>query len=194
MNSERIAAELLRVAKDIMAGLGYEVSPKWKTSSERVAGPYDKMTFRFFMGDRVAELLMKRLQDAGYQLKPDKRNMLAFTVTMNRNDAKRFKGIYAYRYSDKWQGFGPGALEGIEYMVVSKGKKGKVALVRYKGYYEVYTPFGEKTVPVKGEIVDLKQFDPDTIRKAVEEDIQWYLDDNPDDWMEDWMFEDMGEE
>lgn len=150
------------------------------------AREWDKMAFRLPWGDKRAESLMKRLQMAGYH--PVSSSKLGLgrqfiddvIFQVSRRDVGKFKGLMAYRISLDWQGFGPGALEGIEYMILSKGKRTGDKKIVFKGDYRIYGQYGETTVEIPKTEVFVKSVDPDAIRDAVEEEIQWYLEDNPE--------------
>jgi len=164
-----LAKRLVGLAKEVL-GTG-ERTPKGYTR------------FKLWLGDKKQELLMALLDKKGYKGKPDKRHVEAFVYLVPTGQAKSFPGLWAHRESADWQGFGSGQVEGIEYRIVRKGKgpRGLASRVDYKGTFTVYGGYGgETTVPVKGRIMDLKMLDPDSIEQAVYDDVQWYLDENPE--------------
>jgi hypothetical protein len=99
-------------------------------------------------------------------------------------------GIKQYAYEEGWESFGPGAMELIEYRWTHKGeresRRGKGnATLQYQGHYVVFGEFGQDTVEVKGELrfdKPASEVDKAEIADAIMEDVDGFLDDNPELW------------
>lgn len=134
--------------------------------------------FRFPWGDPKADKIVAKLTQMGHKpiassKAPGRGHVTDVVFNLYSLDAQKIPGIFAYRFSKDWEGFGPGSLESIEYRILPKNQ------VEYKGSYLVYTPHGETTVLVKGKL-RLKDLRSETIEDEITDDIEWYLSEHPE--------------
>lgn len=160
--------------------------------AEAEAGGYDKtavkrggLWFRInpddAKADKVLEGLARRgIQPAPYGKGPGVKNITDFFFHLSPLDAQRIPGLARYRISADWESFDSGALESVEYKIVA-GTSGRSRKLVYRGSYVVYGQYGETTVPVEGSL-NLSELDEEhtSIEDFVLDDIQAYLDENPE--------------